>query len=167
MRALMRPLSTHTVFSPIETIVAVFVLSTLAYFRILDGIKHSSFFVPTFPSILRPANARLSQGEWLPVTEREWFNAWKHGEQVLELQQILFSLDDKARKVRIYLSYFLSGLRSLQLLHRRHDVDGHVSNVAVRRPWCVLNADIAWLGNFFRAFASSFGGSGFGVGNWN
>ena len=106
MRALLRPLSTHTVFSPIETIVAVFVLATLAYFHILDGIKHSSFFAPTFPSALRPANARLSQGEFMPITEREWFNAWKHGEQALELQQLTFSLDDKVRKVST--SYFVA-----------------------------------------------------------
>ena len=99
MRALLRPLSTHTVFSPIEAIVATFVLATLAYFHILDGIKHSSFFAPTFPSTLRPASARLSQGEWLPVPDREWLSAWKHGEPALELQQILFSLDDKTRKV--------------------------------------------------------------------
>ena len=32
MRALLRPLSLHTVHSPIEVIVFVFVLATLAYF---------------------------------------------------------------------------------------------------------------------------------------
>ena len=112
MRALLRPLSTHTVFSPIETIVAVFVLATLAYFHILDGIKHSSFFSPTFPLTLRPANARLSQGEWMPVTEREWLNAWKHGDQVLELQQISFSLDDRVKKVSLtYPLPLLHGVR--------------------------------------------------------
>ncbi|THH00709.1 hypothetical protein EW026_g1843 [Hermanssonia centrifuga] len=98
MRALLRPLATHTVFSPIETIVAVFVLATLAYFHILDGIKHSSFFAPTFPTTLRPAHARLSGREWMSVSDREWLSAWKHGEQAVELQQIVFSLDDKHRK---------------------------------------------------------------------
>ena len=106
MRALLRPLSTYTVFSPIETIVAVFVLATLAYFHILDGIKHSSFFAPTFPSTLRPASVRLSQGEWLPITEREWFSAWKHGEQALELQPIVFSLDEKVKKVSTCIPQF-------------------------------------------------------------
>ena len=101
MRALLRPLSHYTVFSPIETIVAIFVLATLAYFHILDGIKHSSFFAPTFPSTLRPASARLSQGEWLPISEREWYNAWKRGDEALELQQLVFSLEDKGRKVSI------------------------------------------------------------------
>ncbi|KAJ3537939.1 hypothetical protein NM688_g6593 [Phlebia brevispora] len=102
MRALLRPLAKHTVFSPIETCVAVFVVATLAYFHILDGIKHSSFFAPTFPSTLRPASTRLSQGEWYPVSEREWLKAWKHGDQAVELQQIVFSLDDKPRKVCTY-----------------------------------------------------------------
>lgn len=109
MRALLRPLATHTVFSPIETIVAVFVLATLAYFHILDGIKHSSFFAPTFPTTLRPAHARLSGREWMSVSDREWLSAWKHGEQAVELQQIVFSLDDKHRKVSThFISFFVS-----------------------------------------------------------
>ncbi len=102
MRALLRPLAHHSVFSPIETIVSVFVLATLAYFHILSGIKHSSFFAPTLPSTLRPAHARLSQGEWVPVGDREWNRAFKHpeeGDHAVELQQIVFSLDDKTRKV--------------------------------------------------------------------
>lgn len=90
MRALLRPLATHSVFSPIEAIVSVFVLATLAYFHILTGIKHSSFFAPTFPTALRPAYARLSKGHWS--------NAIK-AEGAVELQQIVFALDDKARKV--------------------------------------------------------------------
>lgn len=106
MRALLRPLATHTVFSPIETVVAAFVLATLAYFHILDGIKHSSFFSPTFPSTLRPSHVRLSQGEWLPVGEREWFGAWKHGDQALELQQLVFNVDEKTKKVCAYLIIF-------------------------------------------------------------
>lgn len=102
MRALLRPLSLHTVFSPIETIVFVFVLATLAYFHILDGIKHSSFFAPTFPSSLRPAHAKLAGSEWVPISEREWYSALKRGEDpTVELQQIVFGLDDKARKVSV------------------------------------------------------------------
>ena len=102
MRALLRPLAYHSVFSPIETIVSVFVLATLAYFHILSGIKHSSFFAPTLPSTLRPAHARLSRGEWVPVGDREWFHAFKHpeeGDHAVELQQIVFSMGDNARKV--------------------------------------------------------------------
>lgn len=102
MRALLRPLSLHTVFSPIETIVFVFVLATLAYFHILDGIKHSSFFAPTFPSTLKPAYARLSGSEWIATSEREWYTAAKRGQdQAVELQQIVFGLDEKARKVSV------------------------------------------------------------------
>ncbi|KAI0790504.1 3-hydroxy-3-methylglutaryl-coenzyme A reductase [Abortiporus biennis] len=103
MRALLRPLAYHSVFSPIETIVFVIVLATLAYFHVLTGIKHSSFFAPTFPSSLRPAHARISNGVWTGVSERDWYNTFKHpetGEHALELQQIVFSLDDRVRKVQ-------------------------------------------------------------------
>ena len=99
MRALLRPLSLRTVFSPIETVVFVFVLATLAYFHILDGIKHSSFFAPTFPSTLRPAYARLSGSEWLPTSEAQWYKAATEQAEMVELQQIVFGLDEKARKV--------------------------------------------------------------------
>ncbi|KAI0674556.1 3-hydroxy-3-methylglutaryl-coenzyme A reductase [Trametes maxima] len=98
MRALLRPLSTHTVFSPIETIVSVFVLATLAYFHVLSGIKHSSFFETPQPPTLRPAYARLTDGEWEAVPQHTWAEAWKHhadGVEALELQQIVFTLDDK------------------------------------------------------------------------
>ena len=104
MRAVLRPLSTHTVFSPIETIVSVFVLATLAYFHILSGIKHSSFFAPTLPPTLRPAYARLTDGEWVSATQASWKDAWKHsGASVgaMELQQLIFTLDDKTVSTRI------------------------------------------------------------------
>ncbi|KAI0371286.1 3-hydroxy-3-methylglutaryl-coenzyme A reductase [Pilatotrama ljubarskyi] len=100
MRALLRPLSTHTAFSPIETIVTVFVLATLAYFHILSGIKHSSFFESPHPPALRPAYARLTNGEWVAVPQQDWMEAWKHpkdGVEALELQQIVFTLHDKAQ----------------------------------------------------------------------
>ncbi|KAI0698044.1 3-hydroxy-3-methylglutaryl-coenzyme A reductase [Cerioporus squamosus] len=102
MRAILRPLSTHTVFSPIETIVSVFVLGTLAYFHILSGIKHSSFFESSHPPALRPAYARLTNGEWVAVTKHDWAEAWKHpgaGRDALELQQLVFSLDEKSQSV--------------------------------------------------------------------
>ena len=103
MRAILRPLSTHTVFSPIETCVSVFVLATLAYFHILSGIKHSSFFEPSKPPSLRPAYARLTDGEWVAVTQHDWAEAWKHpgaGIGATELQQLVFTLDDKTVSVR-------------------------------------------------------------------
>lgn len=85
MRALLRPLSTHTVYSPIECIVTVFVLATLAYFHILSGIKHSSFFEATQPPALRPAYARLTDGEWVAVTKHDWADAWKRAGDVVDL----------------------------------------------------------------------------------
>lgn len=102
MRALVRPLAYQSAFSPIETIVFVCVLATLAYFHILAAVKHSSFFAPSFPATLRPAHARLATGSWVGVSERDWFQAFKHpedGDRTIELQQIVFSLDDKTRKV--------------------------------------------------------------------
>lgn len=103
MRALLRPLSVHTVVSPIETIIFVFVLATLAYFHILDGIKHSSFFEPTFPSTLRPAHIKLVGSDWVASSEREWFGAVKHdGGNAVDLQQLVFALDDKSRKVSLF-----------------------------------------------------------------
>ncbi|KAI0747021.1 3-hydroxy-3-methylglutaryl-coenzyme A reductase [Daedaleopsis nitida] len=99
MRAILRPLSTPTVFSPIETIVSVFVLATLAYLHILSGFKHSSFFASSYPPALRPAYARLTNGEWVAVTKHDWLEAWKHpgaSLDALELQQVVFTLDDKS-----------------------------------------------------------------------
>lgn len=104
MRALLRPLATHNVFYPIESIVSVFVLATLAYFHILSGIKHSSFFAPAYPTIVRPAHARLSNNEWVGISPRDWVDAWKHPEEgikALELQQIVFSLDAGDQKVGV------------------------------------------------------------------
>ncbi|KAH9948008.1 3-hydroxy-3-methylglutaryl-coenzyme A reductase [Amylocystis lapponica] len=100
MRALLRPLATHNVFFPIESVVFVSVLATLAYFHILTGIKHSSFFAPSYPTTVRPAHARLSDNEWVSVSQRDWVDASKHsaGLQTLELQQIVFSLDDLTKK---------------------------------------------------------------------
>ncbi|THH30207.1 hypothetical protein EUX98_g3993 [Antrodiella citrinella] len=90
MRAIVRPLAFQSAFSPIETIVFVCVLATLAYFHILAAIKHSSFFAPTFPATLRPAHAHLSGGKWVGVSERDWVQAFKHPEdsdRAIELQQ--------------------------------------------------------------------------------
>lgn len=104
MRAIVRPFATHNVYFPIESIVFVFVLATLAYFHILSGIKHSSFFAPTYPTNIRAAHAKLEGGEWLGVTQRDWLDAVKHpkdGMKVLELQQIVFKLDDKEKTVSI------------------------------------------------------------------
>ena len=106
MRAILRPLSTHTVFSPIETCVSVFVLATLAYFHILSGIKHSSFFASSHPPALRPAYARLTNGEWVTVPKQDWVDAWRHsgaGVNAVELQQVVFTVDEKSPLVSVIL----------------------------------------------------------------
>ena len=96
MRALLRPLALHAAFSPIESIVAFFILGTLAYFHVLSAIKHSSFFAPTYPSTLRPAHALLRDSEWVGVSESKWHDVTTVSTNdviSLELQQIIFSLD--------------------------------------------------------------------------
>jgi hydroxymethylglutaryl-CoA reductase (NADPH) len=94
MRALLRPLALQAAFSPIESIVTFFILGTLAYFHVLSAIKHSSFFAPTYPPILRPAHALLRHGEWLGVTENKWNDVTLNPNNdaiPLELQQIVFA----------------------------------------------------------------------------
>ncbi|KAL6300816.1 3-hydroxy-3-methylglutaryl-coenzyme A reductase [Sparassis latifolia] len=98
MRALLRPLATHNVNFPMESIVFIFVLAILAYFNTLDGVKHSRFLAPAYPATLRPAHARLSDNEWLGFSQRDWYGAWKHpqdGVKTVELQPLVFSLSDK------------------------------------------------------------------------
>ncbi|OSX63533.1 hypothetical protein POSPLADRAFT_1169005 [Postia placenta MAD-698-R-SB12] len=98
MRALVRPLATHNVFFPIESIVFVFVLGMLAYFHILNGIKHSSFFAPTYPTAIRPAYARLNGDEWVGVSPREWKQLGDETKAV-ELQQFVFRLEGRKKAV--------------------------------------------------------------------
>lgn len=101
MRAILRPLSIHTVFSPIETIVFIFVLATFAYFQILAGIKHSSFLAPNFPASVRPAYVRFSNQEWLGIGNGDWHD-WKHSDgpvKALELQQLVFTMDNNSLTV--------------------------------------------------------------------
>lgn len=98
MRALVRPLATHNVFFPIESIVFVFVLGMLAYFHILNGIKHSSFFAPTYPTAIRPAYARLNGDEWVGVSPREWKQLGDETKAV-ELQQFVFRLEGRKKVV--------------------------------------------------------------------
>ena len=102
VRVLLRPFALHAAYTPIGTIVFFCVIGTLAYFHILNGIKHSSFFAPSYPTTLRPAHARFRNGEWISVGKREWVDAWKHpedGVKSTELQQIVFKLDDKRNQV--------------------------------------------------------------------
>ncbi|KAI5119377.1 hypothetical protein M0805_001053 [Coniferiporia weirii] len=95
MRALLRPLAARAARNPIELIVCGFILATLAYFHVLDAIRHSTFLSPSIPAALRPAHALLHADEWAAVPEDLWHAA---GSQRLELQQVVFSLDSRSGK---------------------------------------------------------------------
>ncbi|KAF8999089.1 hypothetical protein BDQ17DRAFT_762992 [Cyathus striatus] len=97
MRALLRPFALHAAYTPIETIVFFCIVSTLAYFHILDAVKHSAFLAPPAYSLappLKSAHALYKYGEWVSVTPLTWNNA-KADVRVtpIELQQIVVSLD--------------------------------------------------------------------------
>ncbi|KAF8434525.1 hydroxymethylglutaryl-coenzyme A reductase-domain-containing protein [Boletus edulis BED1] len=92
MRVPLLPLTGRAVYSPIETIVAFFVIGTLAYFRILFAIKHSSFFAPVFPSTLSTTHALLRDGQWVVVDEERYLKRTLDPQtQKLEIQQLVFS----------------------------------------------------------------------------
>lgn len=92
MRVPLLPLTGRAVYNPIETIVFFFIIGTLAYFRILSAIKHSTFFAPVFPSTLSTTHALLSDGQWVVVDE-EWYlkGTPNPHAQRLELQELVFS----------------------------------------------------------------------------
>ncbi|PPQ64456.1 hypothetical protein CVT24_008466 [Panaeolus cyanescens] len=103
MRALFRPFALHAAYTPIETIVFFSIIATLAYFHILNAIKHSAFLDPNQSAhaapTLRPAHALFKLGEWVSVRDSVWSslvkgrNAEEEVPTVLELQQIVFTLD--------------------------------------------------------------------------
>ncbi|RDB27504.1 3-hydroxy-3-methylglutaryl-coenzyme A reductase [Hypsizygus marmoreus] len=93
LRSLLRPFAIQAAYSPIETIVFFSIVGTLAYFHILDAIKHSSFFAPTTLPALRPAHAVLRHGEWVSVHEHAWTHRQPHSVPV-EVQQLIFTLDN-------------------------------------------------------------------------
>jgi len=84
-RAIVRSFSGQGTKFPIETIVATFVFTTLAYFHTIHAIKHSGFFAsPTFSQALRPTNALLAAESkiWVAVPDEE--------PPVAELLQLVF-----------------------------------------------------------------------------
>jgi hypothetical protein len=98
MRILLKPFTRKAVTYPIETIVFFFVLSTLAYFRLLDAIKHSAFLAPsTHPaSVQRPAYAAVHAdiSSWEGAPETAWKDAADASEsRAVEVQQFIFSSD--------------------------------------------------------------------------
>ncbi|VDB95645.1 unnamed protein product [Peniophora sp. CBMAI 1063] len=107
MRALSRPVSTLCARSPIETITFFFVLATLAYFHVLDAVKHSAFFADSAAvRPLRPAYAVLSRGGWRPASESDWLAA--SGNAKVEVQQFVLAGADAAPHALANLSTHLT-----------------------------------------------------------
>ncbi|KAF8345352.1 hydroxymethylglutaryl-CoA reductase [Amanita rubescens] len=101
MRALFRPFALHAAYTPIETIVFFAIVGTLAYFYVLGAVKHSAFLDPPYsqPPILEPTHALFKHGEWVSITNKSWNTArTERRATVLELQQLLISLDFKAKE---------------------------------------------------------------------
>ncbi|KAF8170245.1 hydroxymethylglutaryl-coenzyme A reductase-domain-containing protein [Mycena galopus ATCC 62051] len=86
MRTILKPLAIHAAYSPIETIVFLSIVGTLAYLHILNTVKHSAFFAP--PPPVRPAYA-LYTHDWLSVPS----SVWRREDSVprLDLQQLVFT----------------------------------------------------------------------------
>ncbi|KAG8216444.1 hydroxymethylglutaryl-coenzyme A reductase-domain-containing protein [Butyriboletus roseoflavus] len=97
MRVPLLPLTGRAVYNPIETIVAFFIVCTLAYFRVLSAIKYSAFFAPAFPSTLSTTLALLRDGQWVVDQERYLKRASNPHTQRLELQQLVFSRASTAK----------------------------------------------------------------------
>lgn len=90
MRAIPRPLAARTASAPIETIVFVFVLTTLSYFYLLSAIRQSTYFALSAPNNIRPAYALLTDNAWVPVSAKDRFKTRVQ----LELQPLVFSFDN-------------------------------------------------------------------------
>ncbi|KAJ4468808.1 hydroxymethylglutaryl-CoA reductase [Lentinula aciculospora] len=106
MRAVLKPFVIHAAYSPIETIVFFSIVGTLAYFHILSAIKHSAFFAPSYPSVLRPSHALLRGDEWVGVRDTFWLHAKaKYAPDAailpLELFPVEFSLDSVHRNTEV------------------------------------------------------------------
>ncbi|KIJ38992.1 hypothetical protein M422DRAFT_258144, partial [Sphaerobolus stellatus SS14] len=72
-RTIARPLASKGSKFPIETILTTFVFVTLAYFHIVQAIKHSAFFAsPSSPALL-PTHAFLVKElkTWVPVPDEQ------------------------------------------------------------------------------------------------
>ncbi|KAJ7737854.1 hydroxymethylglutaryl-CoA reductase [Mycena maculata] len=92
MRTVLKPLAIHAAYSPIETIVFLFVVGTLAYLHVLNAVKHSAFFAP--PPPLRPAYALYTaQNSWLPIREAVWRDSTSSVHRI-DLQPLHFSVPD-------------------------------------------------------------------------
>ena len=123
MKALFRPFALHAAYTPIETIVFFCIIGTLAYFHILNAIKHSTFLDPAgsgnvySPPVMKPAHVLWRLGEWVSVRESRIKSAAAGGSGiVVDVQQLVFTVDSartKGNEVCIF--FFL--LASLFLKH--------------------------------------------------
>ncbi|KAJ3506999.1 hypothetical protein NMY22_g17071 [Coprinellus aureogranulatus] len=106
IRVLLRPLALHAAYTPIETIVFFTIIGTLAYFYILNAVKHSQFLSPSYnhgpgySPTLRPAYVLNRMGEWVGVRESRWLRdrerVEKDGLAAAEVQQLVFNVDSLA-----------------------------------------------------------------------
>ena len=86
VRPIIRPLVYRSSKFPIETIVATFVFTTLAYFHIVNAIKHSTFLAP--PSI---THTFLPVHAFRAIGSNSWFTVFPDKESpVAELLQVVF-----------------------------------------------------------------------------
>jgi hydroxymethylglutaryl-CoA reductase (NADPH) len=109
IRSIIRPLSNRTASSPIETLVAVFILVTLAYFQILSSIKQSNFFSSPDhglsslkPAVVSRITTAGAQPRWLSVSENAWYEPRRDGQTPakVEFVQIIASLDESSKLAR-------------------------------------------------------------------
>lgn len=105
MKALFRPFALHAAYTPIETIVFFCIIGTLAYFYILNAIKHSAFLDPGnvyAPPVIGPAHVLLRLGEWVSVSST-WVKSAGGSRPVAELQSVVFTVDGvKLKEVSLF-----------------------------------------------------------------
>ncbi len=102
-RSLLRILSSRPARFPIEVIVVVFVLVTLAYFQVLHSIKHSDFLSRGHNnplSTLKPSLMRKIGNEWVPASEETWAELASLPNAKVDLVQVVFSLDEPYKFLR-------------------------------------------------------------------
>lgn len=101
LRTFLRAFSTRAARYPIETVVATFVIVTIAYFQCIHAIKHSDFLSGGISNplhYLQPTVSRWAGGQWFVVPAESW-SASSTGTKV-DLVEILFSLDEPRKVVR-------------------------------------------------------------------
>jgi len=134
-------------YVPIETIVVFFVGGTLAYFHILDAIKHSAFLsAPALP----PAYARLSpRSPLLQVSPADWHLARAHSPSAaLDLVSLVLPPSDPALAAR-FVAHLTTALPS-STGHTYHSLCFRPSNASCFahhrfNSLSLALADVDWL----------------------